>query len=491
MSMSVRRFIPVLALLALATSGFVTRAAAEDAKELTPNAWYMSGNLYFQQKVYDKAEDAYHHAVMGDTANAQYRSRWANALCEVGKLRLAETPNMPDTAKRLEAIRGLSDLYAQAYAQFEKAIALDPDKMTGEAGDNRAHYWAEMYKQAQTLFKNSAFEDALEYFRLLTVLDPTDPQGLFQVGYTLDKLGKSKEGVNTANDAKALALKRVADMGDCSQFKSKQRQAECKKKIDGFQIVVRNVDSFTRARNVAIADQAFEAFSNLAETKVDERHSLLMDAEKHYKLGLEQDPKLVGARFSLGNVYFALAKTYEGAKTDTAGANPWYRSAYRTFDQIAAADSVAQETKVDATFNSASAAYAAGDWKKALDAYKDYINLKCREGEPYLQVALCYQELKQNAERAPYYMTYNALSPKGEKVNLAEAKTTLANRFQGSDAAKALTELGDPDEVKNFLASKDAPEVMTLIWWSKGIVRHYIEGKQQGEVKFTPCGATK
>ena len=492
MSMSVRRFIPVLALLALTLPGVASRAAADDApKELTPNAWYMSGNLYFQQKVYDKAEESYRHAVMGDSTNAQYRSRWANALCEVGKARLSDASSMPDPAKRLEAIRSLKPLYAQADQQFDKAIELDPDKMTGEAGDNRSHYWVDMYKQAQALFKNDAYPDALEYFTLLTVLDPSDPQGLFQVGYTEDKLGKPKEGVATANEAKALAQKRIEEMGDCSQFKSRQRQAGCKDKINGFELVVRNVDSFTRARNVAIAEQAFAEYEALPADDLAGRRAALLDSEKHYQLGLEQDPSLIYARFNLGNVYFAMAKTYEGDKPDTLNTHKFYRSAYRTFDVIAGADSVTAQTKIDATFNSASAAFSAGDWKKALDTYKSYINLNCRDAEAYLQIALCYQELKQNAERAPYYMTSNALSPKAEKVNLAEIKTTLTNRFQGSDAEKALTELGDPEEVKNFRSSKETPVVLSMIWWSKGIVRHYLDGQQQGEVKFTPCGSTK
>lgn len=492
MSMSVRRLIPVLALLALALPGVASRAAADDSeKELTPNAHYMSGNLYFQQKVYDKAEKSYRNAVMGDSTNAQYRSRWANALCEVGKVRLGDASALPDAAKRIESIRALAPLYAEASRQFERAIALDPDKMTAEAGDNRAHYWVDTYKQAQTLFKNSAFEDALEYYKLLTVLDASDPQGLFQVGYTMDKLGKSKEGVKTANEAKALAQKRIAEMGDCSQFKSRQRQADCKKKIEGFQVVSKNVDSFTRARNVAIAEQAFGEFQAIPADKLEERRTALLDAEKHYKLGLEQDPSLVNARFNLGNVYFAMAKTYEVPKPDTTNANKYYRSAYGTFDQIAAADSVAKQTRIDATFNSASAAFAAGDWKKSMETYKSYINLNCQDAEAFLQIALCYQELKLNAERAPYYMTSNALSKQAEKVNLIEVKTTLANRFPGSDATKALAELGDPEDVKRFQASKDAPEVLTLFWWSKGLVRHYLDGKQQGEVKFTPCAQAK
>lgn len=492
MLMRVRRFLPVLGLAAMAlTAALSVAGAQEDSKELTPNARFMSGNLYFQQKVYDKAEEQYRLAVLGDSTNAQYRARWALALCEVGKERLAAATSVPDPARRVQALRDLHAIYSQAQAQFAKAIELDPGKQTEESGNNRAHYWVEVYKQAITLQKNAQLEDALEYFDLLTKLDPNEPEGLFQVGYTFDKLNQPKKGVDKASAARALAVKRIADLGDCGQFKSARLKKDCQTRIKNYQTVISNVDRFTKSRFVAIAEEAFDAAEALPKDKLDEKRASLLESESYYRQGLEADPKLVNARFNLGNVYFGLARSYEGAKTDTASANGYYRKAAATFDFIAGADSLGRQMKVDALYNSASASFSAGDWKKSIAAYKAYIDMDCRERDAFLQIALCFQELKQLADRAPYFMTYNAMGPQAEKVNLAELQTTITNRYPGSDAEAALTELGPPDDVKRFQAKSDAPEVTSFFWTGKGIVRHYIDGKQQAEVKFAPCVPAK
>lgn len=488
MSMRVRQLVPVLGLSAMAlTAAFSVAGAQEDAKELTPNARFMSGNLYFQQKVYDKAEEQYRHAVLGDTVNAQYRSRWANALCEVGKERLEAAAALPDPARRIQALRDLAVIYSQAQQQFARAIELDPGKQTDEAGNNRSHYWVEMYKQAMTLQKNSQFSDAVEYFELLTKLDPNEPEGLFQVGYTLDKMDQPKKGVEKASAARARAVQRIADLGDCSQFKSAKLKKDCQTRIKNYQTVIGNVDRFTKSRFVAIAGEAQNAADQLPKDKLSERRAALTEAESYYLQGLQADRSLINARFNLGNVYFGLAQSFEGGKADTASARANYRKAAATFDTIAATDSLERDMMINALFNSASASFSAGDWKKALTTYKAYIDVVCNEADPFLQIALCYQELKMLAERAPYYMTYNAMTSKAEKVDLIEIKTTLKSRFPGSDAENALAELGDPAEVKRFQAKSDAPEVTSFFWPGKGIVRHYIDGKQQTEVKFKPC----
>lgn len=492
MLMRVRRLVPVLGLAAMAlTAAFSVAGAQDDSKELTPNAWFMSGNLYFQQKVYDKSEEAYRNAVLGDSTNAQYRSRWANSLCEVGKERLAAAASVPDPTRRMQALRDLAAIYGQAQQQFSRAIELDPGKQTEEAGNNRAHYWVEIYKQAITLQKNAQFEDAVEYFDLLTKLDPNEPEALFQVGYSLDKLNQPKKAVDKASAARALAQARIATLGDCSQFKSARLKKDCQTRIKNYQTVIGNVERFTKSRFVAIAQAALDAAEALPKEKVDERRAHFNESESYFRQGLDADPSLVNARFNLGNVYFGLARSYEGAKPDTGRANPNYRLAAATFDRIAAADSLARQMKVDAIYNSASASFSAGDWKKSLTSYKAYLDLVCTEADPFLQIALCYQELKMLAERTPYYMTYNAMSPKGEKVDLVEFRTTVKNRFPGSDAEKSLTDLGEPTEVKRFQAKSDSPEILSCFWPARGVVRHFLDGQQQGEVKFAPCSTGK
>jgi hypothetical protein len=62
---------------------------------------------------------------------------------------------------------------------------------------------------------------------------------------------------------------------------------------------------------------------------------------------------------------------------------------------------------------------------------------------------------------------------------------TVKNLYSASAAAKALTELGNPEEVRTFTDEKNGGQVVTTwIWWSKGQARHYLNGDELGKVSF-------
>ncbi len=454
--------------------------AQDETEQLTPNARFMSGKLYLKQQVYDKAESQLRLAVAGDTASAEYRAYWATALAYLGEEKLQKTSGISDLNERLAAIRATSDVFKAAGEQFALAIAMDPKKQTDWSGDNRAHFWVDIYKQADGLFRESRYEDALELYKILTVLNPEEPEGFFRVAYTMDRLGEAKQSVIKAGESKVMALDRIGQLGDCGQFKSSKAKSECRKKIRELEKIVTNVDSFTRSKYADLGYNALDAAQ--AEKDPVAKRPSLDEAQMFFEKALEQDPSLEGVRFSYGNVFFNRARTFDGESPDTSRAYPQYRKAAAIFASLANADSVDADTRRDALYNAGSALYAASDWQGALPLLKRYIDLDVKDGDTYRRVAKCMSEMGQHADAVAYYLL--SLSLEADKKDITEAMNTARNLHAGSDQVRAADELGNPEEIR--AVEEDNRTTLTYIWWLKGEARHFRDGALVGAVKFAP-----
>jgi tetratricopeptide (TPR) repeat protein len=478
MTIRVRRCFPALLAL-LATLTFST-ARADEEKELTPNAHYMSAKLYLSQKVYDKAEQEGRAAVKGDSTKADYHAVWATALSELARLRLDETVNASDKAARLESIRQIATHYGTARDEFQKAIDLDPKK-ADEYSDNRLHYWVELYRQANGRFEQEDYEEALELFKLTTVLDPQEPAGVFWVGFTMDRLGQTLDGVKMAATARAMADQRIAELGDCSQFKSQAKKRACAKKIETMETIRTNVDNFTKSKNVAIGREALDAAT--VEQDPVKKRELLTSALGYLKLAREQDPSLVSVLFDEGDAHFKLAQTYE----DTATANQSYRQASAMFLALAANDSTDANSRKDALYNAIMALYASSDWPLVLPHLRKYIDMDPHDSDIWRRIAVAQNELKNTPEAVSSLLMSNALGSDGEEVKVEESVNTAKNLYAGAGMGKVLAELGPPEQVRSYQDPSDPNRIQfTWIWWTKGAARHFENGEVVGKLSFAP-----
>lgn len=488
MSISIRRrpFRGVLPLVGL-TVLLALPAFAQEEKALTPNAHFMSGKLYFNQKVFDKAEREFANAVKGDSTSAEYRAFWATAVSEVAMSRLESTSGIADQAARLEAIRAIEPLLDTAAEQFERAMEIDPKKQGDFASENRQHYWVKMYKQADVLLKDKRYEEALEVFKLTTVLDPSDPAGFFQVAYTQSQIGDVRNAVLLAKESREMATLRLEELGDCSQFKSAARKKDCRDRRTRMETIIRNVDSFTRSKNAALGDEAFERSRSVEEPAA--RRAVLDEAVTFYGAALEQDPSLEGVRFNLGNAHFEKARSFEKAG-DAAAAVPEFQKAAEVFLVLADNDSAKADNRRDALYNAASARLAAKDYAAAGPLFKRYIDLAPREVPAWGQAGYCHIELGQRLEGVAYITMSNALGDKALETPIGESVGTVRNLYGSSAAATALTELGEPEQVRTYTDPGDNERIVTTwIWWSKGQARHFLKGEEVGRVSFQPPAA--
>jgi tetratricopeptide (TPR) repeat protein len=468
------------ALLALALL-FTGPVGAADEKALTPNAHFMSGKLYLSQKVFDKAEREFAQAVAGDTTNAEYRTYWATALCEVAALELASASSISDADQRRVAIQGINASLAEASHQFDLAAAMDPKKQAAAADDNRQHYWVDIYKQGLALIEAKRFEDAVEVFGLTNTLNPKDPSGVFQVAYANRQMGNTGEAVATAKRAKEMAQVRLSELGDCSQFKSSDRKKDCRKTVDNMNVIINNVDRFTRSNNVKLAEEELAKAEHATDPA--SRRAAYASAIGFYEEALQQDPTLNGVRFDLANTHFATAESF-AAEDNKASATTSYIEAAGIFTQLADMDSIDAETKNLALYNGASALYSAEKYDEAYPLFKRYIDVSPREVAAWRLAGSCVVD-KDRTQAIGYLAMGNALSDKAVTTPVEESVGTVKNLYASSAAAKALAELGNPEEVKTFTDEKNGGQVVTTwIWWTKGQARHYLNGDELGKVSF-------
>jgi len=449
---------------------------------LTPNAHFMSGKLYLSQKVFEKAEREFAAAVLGDSTNAEYRTFWATSLSQVATIQLDATAAISDPEARRAAIRAIAPMLAEASHQFDLAAMMDPKKQGGAADDNRQHYWVDIYKQGLALAELKQYEDAHEVFKLTNVIDPKDPSGVFQVAYTNRQMGKTLEAVAEAKRAKEMAQVRIAELGDCSQFKSHDRKKTCGTRIDNMNKIIKNVDSFTRSNNVKLAEDAL-ARSKSATDPATTR-AVYAEAIGYFEDALEQDPSLEGVRFDLANTHFITAESFE-AGGDKVAAKASFLKAAEIFGVLADADSVDAETKSLSLYNGASALYSAEDFVNAGPRFLRYIDLAPREVPAWRLAGICHLEQGKRPEAVSYLSMGSSLSDEAVVTPVEESVGTIKNMHSGSVAAKALVELGNPEEVRTFTDKDNGNRILTTwIWWSKGMARHYLNGDEVGRVTF-------
>jgi tetratricopeptide (TPR) repeat protein len=407
---------------------------------------------------------------------------WATSLSELAKERLAASAKMTDRAAKLASIRDVTPLYETARVEFDKAMVLDEKKADAYA-TNRLHFWVELYQQADARFKANDYEEALEIYKLTNVLDPKEPAGVFWMGYTLGRLDQTVEGVKLASQAKVMAEERIAELGDCSQFKSRARKNDCTKRIENYRTIQTNVDNFTKSKNVALGHVELDAA--LAEQDVEKKRTHFLTAIDYFDKGLAQDPSLTGVIFDKADALFKLGQTYNEGDVETA--KKYYRQASGTFLQIADNDTLEAEPRKDARYNSIMALYAASDWADLLPQLKLYVDIDPRDQEVWRRMAKTTAELDRNLEAASNLMMSNAVGEDAETVAVNESVNTIKNLYGTSEAAQALGQLGEPEEVRAFReASEEGQVITTWIWWGKGEARHYVDGRQVGAVTFAP-----
>ncbi len=456
--------------------------APSESDPLTPQARFMSGKLYIGQKLYERAEEQIRVAVEGDSTKAVYRAWWAIALCEVAAERLQASASIRDLDRRIEALRALEPLYRQAFRQFSRAQELDPDDMPRFCADHQVHYWVDGFKQAEGMFRNHNYEESLALLRVLAELDPSEPQGFLTMAHCLDKLDRQHEAVEQAGIAVELALAKIAE-ADCDNLRTRKARLDCTRRRDQHRQIVDNVDSFLRSRNLVLGNQAFDA--SMAAEGIEERRRHLGDAVLYFEKSLAIDPRLDVVRFRLGNAYYSLAETY-GEEGDTARAHQLYRRSAVEFFELANAESLSANVRGDALFNGKNALYAIRAWGELLPYLEHTVDIDPRDAAAYRRVAECLAELKRSQEAVSYLMMCNALSENGVMGKVAELTAAVRASVDGGDEAEALRELGDPDEIRTYREMDSGRTIRTWIWWNRGEVRHFVDGRAVGAIAFTP-----
>lgn len=467
-------------ILGLLTAEFAQ--AADEKQGLTPNARFMSGKLYWNQKVYEKAEREFAAAVVGDTTNAEYRTFWGTSLSQVAIGQLEATASISDPEARRAAIQAVAPMLAEAAHQFDLAAMMDPKKQAAAADDNRQHYWVDIYKQGLALAELKLYEDAREVFKLTNIIDPKDPSGLFQVAYANRQMGNTVLAVAEAKKAKEMAQIRIAELGDCSQFKSTNAKKGCRTKVENMNKIIKNVDSFTRSNNVKLAEEALTRSRNAADPAGT--RAAYAEAIGYFEAALEQDPSLDGVRFDLANTHFMTAESFESEK-DKPSAKASYLEAAEIFKVLADADSVDSETKLLSLYNGASALYSAEDFVGAGPLFQRYIDQKPREVPAWQLAGICHLEQGKRLDAMSYLSMGSALGNKSTVTSVEESVGTTTNLYHGSAAAKILAELGNPEDVRSYTDKDNGGRIVTTwIWWSKGQARHYVNGEEIGRVNF-------
>lgn len=456
-------------------------AGDEGEKNLTPKAHFMSGKLYFNQKVYDKAEEQFAAAAAGDSTNGEYRSLWATAICELAKSRLDATTKISDRDQKLAAVRSIGSLLKRAAGEFDNAVSLDPKSQADPAETNRRHYWVDLYKAGGAALTDRRFEEAVDLYRLTTVLDPREPVGFFQVAYTYAQLGEIRRGVSLAESSKVMARTRIGELGDCSQFKSIKKKGDCRRQIEDMEKTIRNVDGFTRKFNYDLGNEAFDRSGQ--ETDVTKQLGALDEAIGFYTAALEQDPSLFYARINMGKAWFEKGRLLGEARG--AAATSAYQEAGKILLAVADDDSVDADKRRESLFTAAQAQINARDWPKATALLKRYIDLNPRDGEPYASTGQSLYNDNQRLEGVAYYMMSNALSPKAEITPVTQSVNTAKNLYSNAGMGKALAEMGEPSEVRTVVEKEQGGrEVTTWIWWSQGKAQHFVKGEAVGQVTF-------
>jgi len=444
----------------------------------------MSGKLYLGQKLYDAAEEQIRLAVEGDSTKAVYRAWWGIALCEVAKERLTATASIPDPAERIAAIRAVEPLYAEAHAQFANAAELDPDEMPKFCDENRVHYWVDGFKQAEALFRNHNYEESLAFLEELAVLDPAEPQGFLTMAYCLDNLHRPAEAVDRAQAAVEKAMAAIA-VADCDKLRTKKARLDCTRRLEQHHQIVASVDDFLRSRNLVLGNAAFDA--SLSDTTVAGRRGHLGEALIYFEKSLALDPGLAAVRFRLGNSCFARAQTRE-EEGDTTRANPYFRRAAVAFLGLVDADSLPADFRNDALFNGKNALYAIRAWDDLLPWLLRTVDLEPEDPAAWRRLAECQAELKRPEEAVSSLMMYNALADNGVSIDPAAAADAARAEIEGEEK-EALAELGAPEAVRSYREMDSGRTIVTWIWWSRGEVRHYVNGREVGALSFAPAAS--
>ncbi|TPW17100.1 MAG: hypothetical protein FD129_503, partial [bacterium] len=208
------------------------------------------------------------------------------------------------------------------------------------------------------------------------------------------------------------------------------------------------------------------------------------EAIGYFEAALEQDPKLNGVRFDLANTHFITAESFQEEKNKTAATESFQKAAV-IFQKLADADSVDAETKSLSLYNAASALYSAEDFVKAGPLFQRYIDLAPREVPAWRLAGICHLEQGRRPDAVSYLSMGSALSEQSQVTPVEESVGTIKNLHAGSAAAKALAELGNPEEVRTFMDKDNGDRIVTTwIWWSKGVARHFLSGEEVGHVAF-------
>jgi len=436
-------------------------AASASAQKINCANEFRSGKLYFSQSIFDKAVQRFALAVETCPQKAEYRARYAVALCQYGEVRMTDALAM-DPEPRAPVLASVATWYDMAGREFDSSLVYDNSKSNQKfVRENREHYWVARYNEGIKLLKDNKPADADFQFRLARFVDKAQIKAYSQGALALINQDKKSEAASLVQhgleiDPKDDQLNKLQESIYLDAARALVREAE--DMADSQEDAPKAVDK---------TDQALTYLNQVLEKRGG------------------KDPDVL---FDRGSAYLARGRALDEADTsdvvppdavdaDTKAAADFAAAA----ELVPADDPDNHDFHLAARFNEIQAYMNAESYDTALEKIRAYAGLDPMDPAIWQMWAVCLSKKGDSKGALSALMAYKSLNPGagGSEVPVADAVSTAK-----ADAAAAVKELGNPDAVYSYQESGSQNVIETWIWTSKKQVRSYILGVIQGQLTW-------
>ena len=427
----------------------VSVAGPVAAEKINCSNEYRSGKLYFSQELFKKAVEHFDLACEVCPDKAEYRGRYAMALCQYGSERLTSALiEILDPEMKRVALDSVVEMYSKAGDQFDAMVSLDDGKKAKKfVRENRKHFWVDRYNAGLKRYNDKEYETAELEFRLARNLDSKNVKAFSQGAIALIALDKKL-------DAAVLVKEGLAVDPEDERLNSLLEQIY----IDV-------------ARELTVASEA-EGDAAKAVEAVD-----YLDKVLQRRGG--SDPDLFFER----GVALLSAGTAESQDTTEDGeskATELFMEAADNFGK--AAELVPPEgDNLDfhtaARFNQIQALLNAKNCEMGIEAIKKYLTLNYQESGIWQSWAVCLSLEDNSTGAVAALMASKSLA--GDEISVDDV---ISNAKE--DEKQAFDTLGRPVSVFTYQESGSGNQINTWFWPEKKKAMSFILGVKNGEMSW-------
>lgn len=355
-----------------------------------------------------------------------------------------------------------AELAGSAFDEAEKRLAADP-KLLERAKQNRKSYWVGYYNAGLQKYK-----DADAIMPVKDILNSSDPK----VAAAKAKLAESAESFRKAN---LLSKKEISTYNNIAIVLALQgRFPEAAAVIEQGLLIDPNNAELKNRKDSMVGNQVVERLKKgdyeAALTTIDQ---MLERAPGDYGLLVQ------GAQTAFENAQKLEEKKDPGAKAAYARAQSYYGRA-------AAAAGVANEAgnRKDMIYNQSIAAQNAGAYLESAKLVFGLVQDNPKDKALHGMLRSAYDRMGSKKKADDQVWVILGLNDTATPV--ADVPGYLAKVAKASDAGKALTANGAPEEVKQFKSGDTRIDLW--YYWAKKLVFAFAGNKQVAAANFGEFG---